>query len=125
MLKTPPKKKLSKLLMKKITLTKYDLSGTDDAYGQKSKTILATYTLKAEIQELTSEDLAFFVPGTVNLGDAYGYFFPSYEIQGQTISIAAEDEVTWSGKTWRIDRIEDYTFGEQIWYKRAFLRRLI
>jgi len=81
--------------------------------------------LEAEIQELTSEDLAFFVPGTVNLGDAYGYFLPDYNVKGQTINIVAEDEVTWNSKTWRIDTIEDYTFGEQVWYKRALLKRVL
>lgn len=125
MLKTPPKRKLGKLMMKKVTLTKFSLSGEDDAYGQKLKDISKTYILQAEIQEITAEDLAFFVPGTVNLGDAYGYFLPDYAIKGQTISISSEDEVTWNSKTWRIDTIEDYTFGEQVWYKRALLRRVL
>lgn len=125
MLKTPPKRKLGKLLMKKVTLTKFSLAGGDDAYGQRTRNVAATYILEAEIQELTSEDLAYFVPGTVNLGDAYGYFLPDYIIKGLTITIAAEDEVTWNSKTWRIDRIEEYTFGEQTWYKRALLKRVI
>jgi len=125
MLKAPPKRKLSKLLMKKVTLTKFSLSGTDDAYGQKQRNISGTYTLKAEIQEITTEDLAFFVPGTVHLGDALGYFLSDYEVKGQTITISSEDQVTWNSKTWRIDTIEDYTFGEQVVYKRALLRRVL
>jgi len=125
MLKTPPKRKLSKLLMKKVILTKFTLSGGDDAYGQRERTSSTTYRLDAEIQELTSEDLAFFVPGTVKLGDAYGYFLPNYIIKGQTITIACEDEVTWNSKTWRIDRIEDYYLGEQLWYRKALLKRAI
>jgi len=125
MLKTPLRRKLGKLLMKKVTLTKYAFSNGDDAYGQRERDSGTSYIFNAEIQEITSEDLAFFVQGTVHLGDAYGYFLPDYPVKGQTISIASEDEVTWNGKTWRIDTIEDYTFGEQVWYKKALMRRVI
>lgn len=123
MLKAPPKRQLSKLFRKKVTLTKYTLSNGEDAYGQRRQTIKDTYTLFAEIQEITSEDIAYLVPGTANIGDAYGYFLPNYLVKGQVISIEVEDEVTWNNKTWRIERIEDFLFGEKLYYKRAFLKR--
>jgi len=123
MLKVPPRCKLRKLMMKRVILTKFTFSDTDDAYGQEERNTSGTYTLNAEIQELTSEDLAFFVSGTVNLGDAYGYFLPNYAVNGLIITISSEDEVTWNGKTWRIDTIEDYALGENVWYRRALMRR--
>jgi len=123
--KVPPKAQLRKVLGKKVTLKKYTYSGTEDEYGQKERTLDDSYSIRAEIQELTSEDLAFLPPGLANIGDAYGYFLPSYLVKGKTIEISAEDEVVWNNKTWRIDRVEDYYYGDKIWYKRAFLRRVI
>lgn len=111
--------------MKKVIITKYSLSSDDDAFGQRNRTVSGTYNVNAEIQELTSEDLAFFIPGTVNLGDAWGYFLPSYNIKGLTITIAPEDEITWNGKTWRINTIEDSYFGETLWYRKALMKRQI
>ena len=77
MFKVPPKAQLRKILGKKVTLKKYTYSGTEDEYGQKERTLDDSYSIRAEIQELTSEDLAFLPPGLANIGDAYGYFLPS------------------------------------------------
>ena len=125
MFKLPPKTQLRKILGKTVTLKKYTYSGTEDEYGQKERTLSDSYSIKAEIQELTSEDLAFLPPGLANIGDAYGYFLPSYLAKGKTVEISTEDEIVWNNKTWRIDRVEDYYYGDKIWYKRAFLRRVI
>jgi len=124
MIKAPPTRKLENLMLKKVTLTKYVMSGGTDAYGQQERTG-TSYTLKAEIQEITAENLSFFKPGTVDVGDAWGYFQPSYTVKGLTITISPEDEVTWNGKTWRIDFIEDAYIGESLWYRRAFLKRVV
>ena len=126
MLKVPPKAKLRKMFRKNVTLTKYTLSKNEDAYGQASQSESQEYVnLRAEIQEITAEDLAYLVPGTAQVGDAYGYFLPSYYTKGVTIEISPEDEVTWNNKTWRIERVEDYYLGDKLWYKRAFLKRVI
>lgn len=124
MIKAPPTRKLANLMLKKVTLTKYALSGGTDAYGQQTRTG-TSYSIKAEIQEIRAEDLSFFKPGTVNLGDAWGYFQPTYIVKGLTITLAAEDEVTWNNKTWRVDYIEEAYIRESLWYKRAFLKRVI
>lgn len=125
MLKVPPRRKLGKLLKKQVTLTKFSLSSNEDAYGQKERTVAGTYSIEAEIQEITAEDLSFLVPGVASIGDAWGYFLPSYLVSGQNITISPEDEVTWNGKTWRIDKIEDYYYGENLFYKRALMKRVI
>ena len=125
MLKVPPRKKLSKIFNKTVTLEKYAYTNGSDEYGQSAGTLVDTYTINAEIQEITSEDLAFLVPGTAEVGDAWGYFYPDYTVKGQTIKIAPEDIVKWNNKTWRIDKIEDYSLGNSIFYKRAFLKRVI
>ena len=125
MLKIPPSYVLKKILKKEVTLTKYTYSDGEDAYGQRSRSVSGTYKIKAEIQEITSEDLAYVVPGTMSVGDAFGFFLPTYLVQGKNISIEAEDEITWNSKTWRIDSIEDYYYGEKIWYKRAVLKRVV
>ena len=116
---------LRKVLKKQVTLKRYSVSKKEDAYGQAQRTLEDTYSLEAEIQEITSEDLAYFVPGTVEIGDAFGYFLPSYLKKGKTITIQVEDEIVWNNKTWRIERIEDFYYGDKLWYKRAFLKRVI
>ena len=125
MLKIPPKYVLKKILKKEVTLTKYTYSNGEDAYGQRSQSVSGTYAINAEIQEITSEDLAYVVPGTMSIGDAFGFFLPSYLVKGKTISIAVDDEISWNNKTWRIDQVEDYYYGNKIWYKRAILKRVI
>lgn len=125
MSKIPPRYVLKKIFKKKVTLTKYSYSNEDDAYGQGERSVSDTYSISAEIQEITSEDLAFVVPGVMEIGDAFGYFLPYYLVKGKEIAIEAEDEITWNGKTWRIDRIEDYYYGEKEWYKRAILKRVV
>jgi len=125
MFKAPPTRKLQSIFRKTVTLSKITTSGNDDAYGQKSETSSGTYRIRAEIQEITSYDLAYFVPGTVQIGDAWGYFLPSYTVNGKKVEIALEDEITWNGKTWEIDRIEDAYIGEKLWYRKAYLRRKV
>jgi len=125
MFKTPPKVMLRKVLKKQVTLKRYSISENEDAYGQGERTLQATYSLEAEIQEITAEDLAYFVPGTVDVGDAYGYFLPSYLKKGKEVTIQVEDEIVWNNKTWRVERIEDFYYGDKLWYKRAFLKRVI
>ena len=127
MIRAPPPRKLRNLFLKSVTLSRYTLAAEDinDAFGQRDRTLSGTYTLKAEIQEVTSEDIAFYIAGTVNLGDAWGFFQASYFDKGKQIVIAPLDEITWNGKTWMIDTIEDAFVGEQLWFKKAFLRRLI
>ena len=125
MFKVPPKFVSRKGFKKKVTLKRYSLSENDDAYGQSERSLEETFTLEAEIQEITAEDLAYLAPGTAEIGDAYGYFLPTYLKKGREISIQVEDEITWNNKTWRIERIEDFYYGDKLWYKRAFLKRVI
>jgi len=125
MFKVPHKFVLRIGVKKKVTLKRYSLSENDDAYGQSERSLEETFTLEAEIQEITAEDLAYLAPGTAEIGDAYGYFLPTYLKKGREISIQVEDEITWNNKTWRIERIEDFYYGDKLWYKRAFLKRVI
>jgi len=125
MFKVPPKFMLRKGLKKQVTLKRYSFSENEDAYGQSQRSLQETFTLEAEIQEITAEDLAYLVPGTAEIGDAYGFFLPTYLKKGREITIQVEDEITWNNKTWRIERIEDFYYGDKLWYKRAFLKRVI
>jgi len=125
MIKAPPQRKLRNAFMKSVTLTKYTSSDNEDDWGQQTFTVSGTYIIAAEIQEITSEDLSFMVPGTANVGDAWGWFQPTYTKKGMTITIAPEDQVTWNSKTWRIDTIEDAYLGEHLWYRKALMRRVI
>ena len=123
MLKAPPSRKLASIFGKTVTLTQYLGTGDEDAFGQKNMTVLGTYRIKAEVQEITSYDLSFLVPGIADVGDAWGFFLPSYKIKGKTLNLQPEDEITWNSKTWRIDKIEDFYVGESLWYRKALMRR--
>jgi len=124
MLRAPSRSTLRKLFRKEVVLKRYTY-GPEDSYGQKAKTGSETYPLKAEIQEIVAEDAIQLVPAELGIGDAYGFFLPSYIVKGQTIIIALEDEVIWNYKTWRIENIEDYYIGKKLSHKRALLKRVV
>lgn len=125
MLKPLPEFILRKLFRKKVTLKKYSKTGTDDAYGQKEDQLIGTYVIEAEIQEITAYDLAYVVPGILQVGDAMGYFLPQYFVDGRYITVEVEDRVTWNNKTWRVEKIEDFYYGDKLMHKRALLKRVV
>jgi type IV secretory pathway TrbF-like protein len=124
-MKVPPQRKLLHMFRKKVTLEKYSIEESTDSYGQTEETLVGSYQIDAEIQEVTAEDLVYMRPGVVEVGDAWGYFLPSYLVQGQTVTVEVEDIVKWNNKAWRIDRIEDYYLGGQLMYKRALMKRVV
>ena len=125
MLKAPPKAVLRKIFKKEVDLKRYSFSESDDTYGQATRSLSETYPIKAEIQELTTEDLSFLPPGVASIGDAYGFFLPTYLVKGREVSVEVEDEIVWDNKIWRVERIENFYYGSKLWYKRAFLKRVI
>lgn len=120
-----PSLSLKKILRKEVIVIKYSLAGSEDAHGQKERTKIGEFPVRAEIQELTAEDLSYIVPGVLEIGDAFGFFLPKYISEGQEITVNVEDEVKWNEKVWRVERIESFTYGEKEYYKRAYLKRVI
>jgi len=120
-----PSLSLKKLMRKDVVIIKYSLSGTEDAHGQKTRTKVGEYPVKAEIQEITAEDLSYMVPGVLEVGDAFGFFLPKYISRGVEITIEVEDEVMWNSKVWRVEKIENYDYGGKEWYKRVYLKRVV
>jgi hypothetical protein len=96
-----------------------------DAYGQLVQSLVQTYNIPVEIQEITAWDLTFLVPGTAEIGDAWIFFLPEYDVKGQKLVVQPRDQVTWNGKTWWIDRIEEGWVGAHLWFKKALCRRVI
>jgi len=126
MLKCPPVTIINRFFRKTVTLNRYILTETGDAWNQNSKTVSLTEEIKAEIQEIVAEEFANLKQGEVAVGDAYGYFLPSYNLGGNHIVMVVEqDEITWNSKTWKVERVENYYVGNTLFYKRAFLKRIV
>jgi hypothetical protein len=123
MMKGIPKVILRRLFKKEITLTRYTYTENTDAWGQKVSTSVA-YTIMGEIQEVTSEDSQLWKVGEVQMGDAWGYFYPSYDVGKEiTLDVQKDDEVTWNSKTWIVTEIQSMYYGRKESYKKVYLKR--
>lgn len=125
MRKLPFRTKLRNVFAKQVVVSRRTTTASEDEYGQQETLTTEDFTVLAEIQELTSRDLLFLPPGTVSPGDAWGYFFPTYQVKGRTITIQPEDRVSWNSKTWRVDTIQDFSYGEDVFYSKILLRRVL
>lgn len=135
-MKAAPKWKLKKILqslglevtLHKVTTTEIDTEYVDEfednPFGQTEESE-ETYTILAEIQPITFEDMAFLPAGTIEEGDAWGYFLPSYLIEGQDIYVEVNDYITCKGTKYLVTQLEDqYMKGETV-LRRALLRRQV
>ncbi|RLJ10170.1 MAG: hypothetical protein DRP15_00930 [Candidatus Aenigmatarchaeota archaeon] len=118
-----PKWQVKKFLKKEVTLNKYSIEATDE-YGQAQKTLVGSYSIKAEIQPITFDQLIHYPPGEVEIGDAWGYFQTSYLVKGVTVSLEPDDEIVWNGQTFIVRNIEKYIAGEDEIYLRVYLKRI-
>lgn len=109
--------------LEKVTETEIEYSGTVDPYGMTEVT-KETFTVRAEIQYVTMEDLQFMPPGILTIGDAIGYFLTYYDLEGQIITIDPNDIIKDGDNILRVDTILDHTHGKADVYRRAYLRRM-
>lgn len=74
-LKFPPNWQLKKAYLKQhCTLRKKTVTMINDEYEQGLDSFTEYPVLNCEIQPITSEDLVWLQPGTLNVGDARGWF---------------------------------------------------
>lgn len=123
-IKSIPRWQYRKTLRHDITLYKTTMTTIgDDEYDQKTETY-QSYSIKAEVQPITLNELKDMPPGLMNLGDAWGYFLPSYYIQGQTITVEPEDEILCETIRYEVVKVEDHYQGNSIVWRRCYLRRI-
>jgi len=128
-LKRPPDWKLKKILQSLGTeVTLHKITETelvaDDEFGQTEETE-ETYTIFAEIQSITLEEMTYLPAGEVQDGDAWGYFLPSYTIDGESYSVAVNDYITFKTFKYLVIRIIDQYMGGETVLRRAHLRRQV
>jgi len=130
MIKTRPSWQIGKMLRHKMTLhkiTKTAIGETGDQYDEYHQVTESevTYSIKGEVQPITLERLTWLPPGSARLGDAFGYFKSSYKKLGSDISVELEDYITCENVKYLVERFEDFYHGDNIVYRRAYLRRII
>lgn len=126
-MKAPPSWKIKKMYKCSVTLHKVTETaiGSDEyEFGQTTE-VEETYTIKAEIQGITLQDMAFLPAGEVNEGDAWGFFLPSYFVDGEDIIVAMNDYISFKGIKYLVKRIIDFYDGNTTVYRRAFLKRQV
>lgn len=126
-MKRPPDWKLKKILKSsgtEVTLHKITESVIDDEFGQTEETE-ETYTIYAEIQSITLEDMTFLPAGEVKEGDAWGFFLPSYRIEGLDYTVAVNDYISFKGNKYLVVRLEDQFMRGETILRRALLRRQV
>lgn len=107
-----------------VTLHKIVETEIEDQFGQTEESE-TTYSIQAEIQSITLEDIAFLPAGSVKEGDAWGFFIPSYRVEGQDITVEVNDYISFKGIKYLVQRIEDYYQGNETVYRRAYLKRQV
>jgi len=114
-----------KQLRGKVTLLKVkEIIDETDEYGQETKESITKFSLKAQIDVITPEDLTWLPPGLLRVGDARGFFLPYYTLDGKKISVDLKDYIVFDQHTFVVDRIEDIFYGKDIVYREAYLRRV-
>jgi len=124
-MKRIPEWKLKKIFKASCTLHKVTVSEIEDEFGMTEETTETTYSIKAEVQPLTSEDLAYLPPGQFSEGDAWAYFLPSYNVNEETLTVEVNDYITFNGIKYLVQRYEDYFEGNNVIYRRAYLKRQV
>lgn len=123
-MKAPPRWKISKMYTSDVILSKTTETEIEDEFGQTEES-LETYKIKAEIQTIRLEDVTFLPAGSIKEGDAWGFFLPSYTIDGESVTVEVNDYITFKSVVYLVQRIEDYYQGNTTVYRRALMRRQI
>lgn len=123
-MKKIPAWKLKKTWKCDVTLHKISSSSIDDEFGQTTDTE-TTYDIKAEIQSITLEDIMFLPAGMVSEGDAWGFFSPTYTLEGQSIVVAVNDYITFKSIKYLVQTITDFYEGNDTVYRKALLKRQV
>ena len=79
------------------------------------------YTIQAEVQGITLEDLKYGSYGVWESVNLRAFFLPYYTINGETITVEEDDYLYVDSKKYRIVRLIQHMFrGEEV-YREAFL----
>jgi len=111
-----------KVLTNTYTLRKITEVSVDDEFGTTEETY-TDYLITGNILPITLEDMRFTLPGTFNVGDARGYFYTSYLIGIEILSIDVNDVLIDSSIQYKVENISDYKWND-IEYREVYLRRI-
>lgn len=116
---------LLKLTLSPETFPTSDTSiyDTEGIHAQKEE-LFNTFNIQAEIQPITMEDEIQAVPGLLHAGDAWGFFLAYYDLEGDQITVDPEDQIICESILYEVVRIEDHYQGNNIVWRRAYLRRV-
>jgi len=113
---------LHKVLVDDITLKKVTKTIIDEAYGVAEETI-TTYTIKGKVVLVTEEDLRFLPSGTLRLGEARGYFYPSYTIDATTVKVEIGDKITINNEDYKVEELTLHQQEGKEIYREVILRK--
>lgn len=123
-MKSPPPWKIKKLFKSNLTLHKISETVIDDEYGQTEESE-ETFSIVGEIQVITLEDMVFLPAGEVSSGDAFGYFLPSYLLDGIEYTVEVNDYISFKGIKYLVTRVEPQFEGNTEVFRRAYLKRQV
>lgn len=128
-MKNPPSWKLEKILKtlgSKITLQKVTetILASGSEFGDTKETT-TNYSIYAEIQTITLEDMNYLPAGEVRTGDAWGFFLPKYQVEGLEVTVEVNDYIIFNEKKYLVVRLEDEYMSGQTVLRRAFLQRQV
>ena len=88
------------ITLQKLTTVDKSMGGSNPSYGSA-----VTLTQGADVQPVTHEFKEMLEAGLVNVGDAVGYFRPSYVISGTTYTVERGDLITFNSEAWVVKSI--------------------
>ena len=118
-----PKLQIRKLLSDQITLVKVTESEISEDWGD-TKITTTEYTITGKIVPVTTEDLRFLPSGLLDLGDARGYFLPSYTVDQTTVTVDTGDRIKYLDIEYEVTEITRHIDenGNEL-YRECRLRR--
>ena len=115
---------LRRILTENITLKKKEETELDTEYGSVTKAY-TSYTVRGLVIPTSVDEVRWIAPGYIHIGDARGFFYPSYEIdEDTTISPVIGDRVVWEGDEYTIDKINHYR-AYSIEFLECTLRKML
>lgn len=113
---------LRTILKDAVTLRVVTRTVTDSRWDTRHEST-EDYQVKAKILIITQEDLRWIPGGTLRVGDARGFFFPSYQIGDKTIAADIGNRVIWQDLVFEILRVSPYIDG-QVQFRECYLKRV-
>lgn len=114
---------LQNLFDSEIVLLKRTEVVIDSNFGTTGVTY-TSYVAMARVVPITDWDLLYDKSGIIHMGQARGFFMPSYSFQGDYVRVMVGDRVFMQSTNWDVLKVAPFFDGNREIYLEALLDRI-